>query len=77
MANTVQEGCQAIADAVMERRMKGRGPGHPQGSGRAIQPLTGACNVDDWMQGLDKGASGGDVRRTNEACVQCSIGHGR
>ena len=55
--NMVQEGHQAIADAGTERRTKARVPGCPHGSGRAIQPLVGACNVDDWMEGLDEGAS--------------------
>ena len=27
--NTVQEGCHAIAEAVVEKRTKARGPGHP------------------------------------------------
>ena len=26
--HTVQEGCQAIADAIIEKKMKARGPGH-------------------------------------------------
>ena len=65
--NIVQKGHWAIVDTVMEKRMKARGPGHPQGSGRAIQSLAGACKVDDWMQGLDEGASDGEVRRTNNS----------
>ena len=28
--NTMQEGCQAIMDAVMEKKMQARGPGYPQ-----------------------------------------------
>ena len=56
-ANMVQEGHWAIADAVMEKQTKARGLGHSQWSGRAIWSSAGACNVDDWMSGLDKGAS--------------------
>ena len=33
--NTIQ-GYQAIADTVMEKKMKPGGPGHPQGMGKAI-----------------------------------------
>ena len=47
-ANMMQEG-QVIVDAVMERRMKARGPGHPRRSGRAILSSAVTCNVDDWM----------------------------
>ena len=47
--NTVQEGHQAIVDTVMEKKMKARGPGYPQGIGKAIQSLAGACKVDNWM----------------------------
>ena len=48
-ANMVQEGHQAIADAVMEKKTKARGLGCPQGLGRAIWSLAGTCNVDDQM----------------------------
>ena len=60
-ANMVQEGHQAIAVAVMDKKMKARGPGHPQGLWRAIRPSAGTYNVDDWMRGLDEGASNGEV----------------
>ena len=75
-ANMVQEGCQAIADAVMEKKTKTRSL-RCQEVGRAIRPSAGTCNVDDWMRGLDKGASDGEVRRTSDACTQHSVGHGR
>ena len=71
--NTVQEAHLAIADAVMEK-MKARGPGCPKGQDHLV---LGTCNVDDWMQGLDEGASDGEVRRTGDSCTQCIIGHGR
>ena len=76
-ANMVQESHQSIVDAVMERIMKARGPRHPWGSGRAIWSLAGACNVDDWMWGLDEWVSDGNVRRTDDAYTWCSIGCGR
>ena len=61
-ANMVQEGHQATVDTVMEKKMKVRDPGYPQGLGRTTRPLTGTCNVDDWMRGLDKGPSNGEVK---------------
>ena len=45
--NTVQEGCQAIANAVMKNKTNARRLGCPQGLGRAIQSSAGTCNVDD------------------------------
>ena len=47
--NTMLEGHRAIADAAMEKKMKARGPGHPQGLRRATQSSAATCNVDDWM----------------------------
>ena len=49
--NTVQEGHWAITYTVMEKRMKARGPGNPQRSGRAVQSSASACKVDNWMWG--------------------------
>ena len=47
--NTVWEGCQAIVDAVMEKKIKARGPGQPQGLRSAIQSSTTTCNINNWM----------------------------
>ena len=38
--NTVQEGPRAIMDAVIEKKMKAKGPGCPQDA---------TCNVNDWI----------------------------
>ena len=75
--NTVQVGHQIIADAVMEKKTKARGTGHLQGLGKAIKSLAGVCKVDDWMQGLDEGASNGELQRTVDSHIQCIIGWGR
>ena len=72
-ANTVQEGIWATADAVMEKKTKARGPGHPRGMGKAIQSSGGACKVDGWVRGLDEGASNGEVR-TGNSHVPCGQG---
>ena len=48
-ANTMQEGLQAIADAVMEKKMEARGLGCTGGLGKAIWSSAGTCNVDDSM----------------------------
>ena len=53
----MQEGCRTIADTVMEKTMKARGPWHPQGLRGDTQSLAAACNIDDWMPGLDEGVS--------------------
>ena len=37
MVSTVQEGHQAIADAIIEKRIKARGPGCPQGTTKTNQ----------------------------------------
>ena len=57
----------------MKKIMKARGLGHPCWLGRAIRPLAGTCNVDDWVRGQDKGASDGEVRRTSDACAQLDV----
>ena len=64
-----------------------RGPGHLQGLRGATWASAAACNVDDWMGGLDEGASYGEVRKTVDvhthrdeqlgACAQCVGGGGR
>ena len=64
--NTVPEACWAIANVVMEKKMKAKKLGHPPGSGRALWSSAGTCNIDDWMWGLDEGVSDGEVRRTSD-----------
>ena len=54
--NTIQEGHQAIVDAVVEKRTKARGPGFPQGMMRATQAPTTAYNIEEWMWGLEEDA---------------------
>ena len=82
----MQEDCWAIADAINEKKMQGRGPGCPQGMGAATQLSAATCNTNDWVQGLYAGASNRKVGRTDDvhthnyewghAHVQC-IGGGR
>ena len=45
--NTVQAGCQAIADAVVEKRTKVRGPGHPHRMTKVTRTPTIACNIEE------------------------------
>ena len=59
----MQEGHWAIVNTVMEKRMKARGPGHPQGLRKTAQPSAAAYNIDDWIRGLDEEASDGQVNR--------------
>ena len=67
--NPMQEGCWAIADAVIEKKMKAKRSGCPQGLRRPTKSSTATCNIDDWMWGLDEGASDGEVRRTGDVCI--------
>ena len=52
--NTIQEGHQAIADAVVERITKARWPGCPQGTLKSKWNPTAAYNIEEWIQGLEK-----------------------
>ena len=69
IVNTIQEGCRAIMDVVIEKKTKDRGPGHPQVLRGASQSSAAACNVDNWMQGLNKGTYGGEVRKVSNVCT--------
>ena len=60
--NTVQEGQWAIADAVLEKRMKAQGPGHPWGKKRTNQMPAVACNIKGWMQGIEEDDSKMELR---------------
>ena len=60
------EGCRAMADAIMEKKIKTRGPGHPQGSRRAAWPSAAICYINNLMQGLDEGASDEEVSRIDD-----------
>ena len=60
--STVQEGHQAIAGTIMEKRTKARGPGHPIGMMKTIQTPAAAYNIEEWMQGLEEDASKVEVR---------------
>ena len=59
---TVQEGHQAIADAVVEKRSKARGPGCPQGTMKTNWTSTAEYNFKECMQGLEEDAYDVEVR---------------
>ena len=67
--HTMQEGHRAMVDAIMEKKTKARGHGHPQGLRRATWSSAAACNINDWMQGLDEGVSHKEVRRIDDICA--------
>ena len=52
--NIVQDGCHATADAVVEKRMKNLGPEHPRGKKKTNQTTAVACNIEEWMQGIEE-----------------------
>ena len=65
--NTMQEGhTELLQMPSLRRKMEARGPGCLQGSRRATQLSAVACNVKDWMQGLDERVSYGEVRQTDD-----------
>ena len=49
----------------MEKRTKTRGPGHPWGATKTNWTTAVAYNIEKWMQGLEKDASGVEVRNGN------------
>ena len=65
----MQEDCQALVVAIMEKKMKARGSGCPQGSRGPTWSSVATCNIDDWMWDLDKGAPNGEVRSTGHVCT--------
>ena len=54
--NTVQDGHKAIADAVVEKRTKARGPGHPCGMTKVMRTPAVAYDIEEWMQGVEEDA---------------------
>ena len=64
LMKTMQEGCHAIFKAVVERKMKARGPGQPQGKAKPSKTPAAAYGVKDWMWGLE-GASNGKPKWNN------------
>ena len=51
IVSAVQEGHGAIADTVVEKRTKARGPGCPRGMTKTNWTPTMAYNIEEWMQG--------------------------
>ena len=54
--NALQEGHQAIVEAVVEKRTKARGPGCPHGMMKVMKAPTTAYNIGKWMRGLEEDA---------------------
>ena len=70
IVNTVQEGCQAIADAVVEKRMKVQIPRYPRGKKKTNQTPAMVCNIEEWMQRIEENDS--EVELTNGRARNCS-----
>ena len=60
--NTVQAGCQAIAEAVVEKRIKIRGPQHTCRMIKVMRTPTAAYDIKEWMWDMEEDASKGEVR---------------
>ena len=54
--NTIQEGHQTIADAVVEKRTKARRQGYSQEMTKATRTPATAYNIEEWMWGLEEDA---------------------
>ena len=54
--NTVQERNQAMADAVVEKRTKARGPGHPIGTTKVMRTPSMAYVIEEWIWGVEEDA---------------------
>ena len=59
LRKTMQEGCCVIIKAVVEKKMKTRGPGWLQGKARHPRTPAAAYNIKEWVWGLE-GASYGE-----------------
>ena len=53
-------------DAVIAIKMKAIGPGCYWGFRGVTWSSAATCNIDDWMQGLDEGATEREVGRTDD-----------
>ena len=62
---TVQEGCCAIAEAVVEKRTKARGPGCPCTMTKLTKTPITAYDIQDWMQGVEEDASKKGARKVD------------
>ena len=60
--NILQEGHQAIGDAVVEKTTKARGPGCHEGMMKATWAPTTAYNIEEWMWGLEEEAPKVEMR---------------
>ena len=67
--NTVQEGCQAIVEAVVEKTAKKRRPGHPCGMMKVTRTPTATYDTEEWMKGMEEDTPKGEVR--NGDVVNC------
>ena len=61
---SVQDDHCAIIEAVVEKKTKARGPGHPQGKAKPSKTLATAYDVEERMLGLE-GASDREPRGNN------------
>ena len=52
--STVQEGCHAFAEAVIEKRTKARSPRHTHRRTKAMKTPAAAYNVEEWIGGMEE-----------------------
>ena len=56
---------QSHCGAVVEKRTKARGPGHPHRMTKVMRTPTTAYNIDEWMEGLEEDAPKVEARNGN------------
>ena len=62
---TIWEGHHVIFKAVVEKKMKTRGPGWPQGKTKPSNTPAVAYDVKEWMWGLEEASDGGPKQNDN------------
>ena len=63
--NTVQEGHQAIVDAVVEKRNKARRPGCPLGTTKVMRTPSVVYDIEELMWGVEEDAPQVEARNGN------------
>ena len=65
--STVQEGCCANLEAVVEKRTKARGPGCPHRMTKIMKTPATSYDIEEWMQGVEGDTPQKDTRKNDAA----------
>ena len=67
--NSVQKGHQVILDAVVEKRTKARGPGHPHGMMKVMRTPYKVYDIEEMMWDMEEDAL--EVEARNGDMINC------